>query len=134
LSPTTTTLAPTTTTTTVVEACIEIDVSGQKQEEFLDCGVFDLYNEYSASYFENCSPANAPEDITVYITGSASGGPGGDIIYSLFISSGSHTSDTEFVYTRIFTGEDCQNRQSETYTITVGPIDPTYPTCSCPPL
>jgi len=132
---TTTTLAPTTTTTTISpeEACIEIDVSGQIQEEFLNCGVFNLYNVYTASYFENCIAANAPVDITVYITGSASGGPGGDIIYSLLIASGSHFG-TEDVYTRIFTGTDCEDRVSETYTITVGPIDPTYPTCSCPPL
>ena len=112
------------------EACIQIDVSGQKQEEFLDCGVFNLYNEYTASYFEDCVAANAPEDITVYITGSASGA-GDDIIYSLLIASGSHFG-TEDVYTRIFTGTDCEDRVSETYTITVGPIDPTYPTCSCP--
>jgi hypothetical protein len=129
---TTTTLAPTTTTTTLPpeEACIEIDISGQIQEEFLDCGVFNLYNEYTASYFEDCAPANAPQDITLYITGSPSG-PGDPIIYTLVIPSGSH-SGTENVYTRIWSGDDCINRQSETYTITVGAFDPTYPTCSCP--
>jgi len=99
----------------------------------LDCGVFDRYNEYTASYFENCAPANAPQDINVYFTASASSGPSGDIIYTLVIPSGSHQG-FENVYTRIWTGDDCQNRQSETYAITVGPIDPTYPTCSCPPL
>jgi len=108
------------------EVCIRLQ-SSSEQEEFLDCGVFDLYNQYTASYYVNCTASLAPENIELYFTGS---GGSDDIYYTLTILSGSHQG-FEDVYTRIWTGEDCENRQSETYTIIVGGTEPNYPSCSC---
>jgi hypothetical protein len=105
-----------------------IRITGQYsvQEEYLTCGVFDRYNNYTASYYVNCTASNAPQDIFVYFTASA---PGEDIIYTLTIPSGYH-SGSEQVYTRLWSG-DCVNKVSTTYGITIGPVSPTYPTNSC---
>ena len=125
---TTTTLAPTTTTTTIAPpsgACVDIDFQ-LESEEYLDCGIFNLFNAYTASYFVDCTASNAPTDINVYITASASGG--GTLTYTLTIPSGQHQG-FENVYIREWTGT-CTNRESTTYSIVGVNIDG-YPSCSC---
>jgi hypothetical protein len=130
VAPTTTTTSTTTSTTTVApEYCVELSFTSE-QEEYLNCGVDDLYRAYTGSFFTNCTASNAPENISVYITASnVTSGPE-TLIYTLIIPSGSHQG-FENVYTKIWSG-DCENKISTDYTIDGFNIDPTYPTCSCP--
>jgi hypothetical protein len=136
---TTTTVAPTTTTTTTTstttstttlppsESCVKIEYVS-RTEAYLDCGVNNLYRDYTASFFTNCTASNAPEDIFVYFTASG-GSPVTTSIYTLIINSGSYQG-FENVYTRIWEG-DCLNKVSTDYTVDGYNIVPTYPTCSC---
>jgi len=134
-TPTTTTTTTTTTTSTTTstttlppsESCVKIEYVS-RTEAYLDCGVNNLYRDYTASFFTNCTASNAPEDIFVYFTASG-GSPVTTSIYTLIINSGSHQG-FENVYTRIWEG-DCLNKVSTDYTVDGYNIVPAYATCSC---
>ena len=123
---TTTTISPTTTTTTISpDACVRIQFQSE-QEEYLNCGIYNQFDAYTASYYVNCTASVAPNDINVYITASIS--TGGTLNYTLIIPSGS-TSGYENVYTREWTG-GCEERDSINYSV-IGVNVQGYPTCSC---
>lgn len=126
-APTTTTTTTSTTTLPPSSSCVTITFTAE-EEEYLNCGIFNRYNAYTASYYENCILTNAPTNINVYITASAL--TGGDLVYTLTIPSGSN-SGFENVYTREWTG-GCEDRESTSYSISGINIEG-YPTCSCAP-
>lgn len=114
---------PTQTRTPPLESCVQIDYV-LKFVDNLGCGILDRYYEYTITYLENGSPAQAPVDITYTVITNKDGSTS----YPIILSAGSTTVTDDSVLIREW--DNCAEKNSNDYEVIDTQLTPSYSICA----